>query len=449
MPLKKNRDKQSQIDDYDIYSFLGKEFRCSYCNKKHYIPTKIVESKKDAITVFPSLIERVGRGKNILLLADDITYAVAGEKIERVFKSANWQIEKLIIRPQGTKKVHAEEKYLPPIFSAVKEKDILLTVGSGSITDMGKYAGDILGIPVVCFPTAPSMNAYTSGVAALIKNSIKVTLPVTPPEAVIIDTDIILNSPIDLIQAGFADSMAKCFANADWRISSIITGEHFCPLPTKIVTAGEKKYLTRGRELLNRNEEVISALMDGLLIAGFSMVIAGTSSPASGGEHLLSHYLDMHAHKRAKEPFAYHGLQVGIGVVVAAKIYEMLQDFSIEDVRKRLARREETDHRKGEHWKDFEKKVPILKALPASLIQNWDEIGQEIFPTVYSQETVEKCLTEAGCPTHFSEIGIGRELACQTIMNARYIRDRVTVLDVADELGILRDVADEILQEFR
>ena len=443
--LKKNRNKQSQIDDYDIYSFLGKEFRCPYCNKKHYIPTKIVESKKDAIAALPSLIEKIGKGKNILLLADDITYAVAGERIDKVLKRSGWKTAKVVLQPHGTERVHAEEKYLPSIFPVANGKDALLTIGTGSITDMGKYAGDILGVPVVCFPTAPSMNAYTSGVAALIKSGIKVTLPVTLPEAVIIDADIILNSPLDLIQAGFADSMAKCFANADWQISSILTGEHFCPLPMKIVTAGERKYLTRGRELLNRNEEVISNLMDGLLIAGFSMVIAGTSSPASGGEHLLSHYLDMHAHERAKEPFAYHGLQVGIGVVVAAKIYEMLQDLSIEDVRKRLAQREETDYRKGEHWKEFEKKVPVLKVLSTSLILRWEKIRQKIFPTVYSPETVEKYLTEAGCPTHFSEIGVDRELACRTIMNARYIRDRVTVLDIADELGILRDVADEIL----
>ena len=436
------------MDNYDIYSLLGKRFKCSFCNKEHYIPTEFVESRKGAMSILSSLIEKINKGRSILLLADDITYVVAGEKIETIFKDAGGRVEKVILKPQGTKRVHAEDKYLPPIFSAAKGKDILLTVGTGSITDMGKYAGDALGIPVVCFPTAASMNAYTSGVAALIKDGLKVTSAVKPPKAVIIDTDVILNSPLDLIQAGFADSMAKCFANADWRFSSILTGEDFCLLPFEIVTASEKRYLNKGKELLNRNEEVITNLMDGLLRGGFSMVIAGTSSPASGGEHLLSHYLDMYAHKRAKEPFAYHGLQVGVGVVVAAKIYERLKGLSIEEIRKGPINRGNGGYKKEtEHWKEFEKKVPILKELPASLVQNWDEIKNKVFPMVYSQKTVKEYLKEAGCPIHFSEIGVGKELTRQTIMNARYIRSRLTVLDIADELGILSEIADEVLEE--
>ena len=413
--------------DPTTYSLLGKRFNCPYCKTEHYIPTELVESRKGAIAVLPLLIQGVSEGRNLLLLADDITYGVAGEKIEAVLRNAGWQVGKIVLQPQGTKTVHAEEKYLQPILSAVKGKDILLTVGAGSITDMGKYAADALGVPVICFPTAPSMNAYTSGVAALIKDGLKVTLSVAPPEAVIIDTDIILNSPMELIQAGFADSMAKCFANADWRVSSIVTGGHFCPLPLKMVTASEKKYLAKGRELLSRNEEVITNLMDGLLRGGFSMVIAGTSSPASGGEHLLSHYLDVDAHKKGKEPFAYHGLQVGVGIVVVAKIYERLAQFSVEEVRKRLIRLDETDY------------------LSTSLVKKWEEVKEKVFTLVYSQETVERHLQEAGCPTRFSEIGVGRELAYETIMKARYVRDRLTVLDVADELGILEETADEIL----
>ena len=439
------------MDDYDIYSLIGKRFSCPCCKREHYIPTELVESGKGVISVLPSQIEGIVEGRNILLLADDITYAVAGEEIEAIFKDTGWEVAKVVLEPRGTETVHAEEKYFQHILSEVKGKDVLLTIGSGSITDMGKYAADTSGIPVVCLATAPSMNGYTSGIVALMVGGLKVSLSVRPAKAVIIDTDIIHNCPLELIQAGFADSMAKCFGNADWRLSSILTGEHFCPLPLEIITASEKKYLMRGKELLNRNEEVINDLMDCLVRGGFSMVIAGKSAPASGSEHLLSHYLDIKNHKRGREPFAYHGLQVGIGIAVVAKIYEMLGELSVEEVRKRLSNRSKADYRiEVENtfadsfpviWKEFEKKVPVLEALSTSLVENWDEIKEKIFPAVYSQEKVRRCLQEAGCPTHFSEIGVGRELARETIINARYIRDRLTALDIADELGILQEIA--------
>ena len=64
---------------------------------------------------------------------------------------------------------------------------------------------------------------------------------------------------------------------------------------------------------------------------------------------------------------------------------------------------------------------------------------------VLPQEAVKRYLRDARCPTHFSDIGVERELAYETIMNARYIRGRLTILDIADELGVLEEVANEIL----
>lgn len=117
-------------------------------------------------------------------------------------------------------------------------------------------------------------------------------------------------------------------------------------MPTAVRNSNNvrKKYITKGKKLLDRNEEVVSSLMDGLIRGGFSMVIAGTSSPASGGEHLLSHYLDMYAYNKGREPFAYHGVQVGVGVVIVAGIYERLKELSADDIKERLGLRDKTDY---------------------------------------------------------------------------------------------------------
>lgn len=438
-------------DKIDIYSLLDRKFNCPFCEKEHYIPIKLIFIGEDAISRIPYLISTLVRGKRILILSDEITYRVAGNKCEEVLRE-DYQVTPLILYPKGTKRVYADEKYLPEILAKAKNKDAILTVGAGTITDLGKYVADSLKIPVICFPTAPSMNAYTSGVAALLMGKLKVTLPVQPTRAVITDITIISQAPLDLIKAGFADSLAKAFANADWRISSLLTGEAFCLLPFKIATEAENKYIDKGDELVQRDERVISSLMEGLNLGGISMIIAGKSSPASGGEHLISHFLDMYAHFKGAEIFAYHGLQVGIGVIISSLIYEKLKVLSSREVRHLLSHRK-IDYDKemkffGEHVpivsKEFTKKLPVIKRLPELLPSLWDRIKEEAFSLVYTHQQIVEFLSKAECPLRFDDIGVNEELAYHAITKARYIRGRFTILDIADEMGILDGIVDKL-----
>ena len=408
----------------NIYSLLNKKFRCPYCNREHLIPIRFVE-KDIEISQIPSLIKKIANNKRILLLCDEITIEVAGRDIEKTFKKNKWTCDMVVLKPFNTERVHADEKYFPQIITRSKDKDIILTIGAGSITDMGKYAGDRIGLPVVSFPTAPSMNGYTSPVVAFIKKGLKVAIKAKPPVGVLINKKIIAGAPEELIKTGFADSLAKCYSNADWKFSSILTKGYFCPLPLEIVSKAEKEYINKGKELVNRDKKCIDALMDGLLNGGFSMVIAGSSSPASGGEHLISHYLDMEAGYRNIESYSFHGLQVGLGIITVSKIYDRLQEMGKEEIQKRLGL-----------YKNNEK-------LPVSLVKNWDKIKKEILTLVYPYKKIKEYLLNAGCPTHFNEIGINKKLAYDTIMNARFIRDRLTILDIADEIGILKEIADK------
>ncbi len=54
---------------------------------------------------------------------------------------------------------------------------LILAVGAGTINDLGKYVAARLGIPYWAVPTAPSMNGYTSSIAAIKIRGVKRTLP--------------------------------------------------------------------------------------------------------------------------------------------------------------------------------------------------------------------------------------------------------------------------------
>ncbi len=436
----------------NVLSLLGKHFSCPYCEREHYIPTREVLIQREALSRLPSFLSSLLEGKNVLLLCDHITYQVAGEKSEKLLKDTH-NLSLQVLHPQGTSRVYAEEKYLRGILQKAEGQDMLVSVGAGTITDLGKYAAYKLHIPVISLPTAPSMNAYTSAVSAFLSGEgLKVTVPVNPPVGVLVDSKIISEAPLDLIKAGFADSLAKAFANADWKISSFLSGEMFCPLPLKIVTEIEAKFIRQGEKIVKRNEEVIVCLMEGLILGGFSMVIAGKSSPASGGEHLISHLLDMEAHKKGLAPYSYHGIQVGLGVLVSSRLYDILRTFSAGEVERRLKKRG-VDYQERINFlaqefpfikKIFEKKIPLLKELPNKLPPLWEKVQEEVFPLLYPHKEIKEYLRRAECPLRFTEIGVDKALCKKAILQARFIRDRLTVLDLADELGILEEASSSI-----
>jgi glycerol-1-phosphate dehydrogenase [NAD(P)+] len=74
--------------------------------------------------------------------------------------------------------------------------------------------------------------------------------------------------------------------------------------------------------------ELARRLLDGLVLSGLAMEIAGSSRPCSGSEHLISHALD-----RQEPGTATHGEQVAFGTLVATK----LQGGDVNAVREIIA----------------------------------------------------------------------------------------------------------------
>ncbi|HOK80979.1 MAG TPA: iron-containing alcohol dehydrogenase [bacterium] len=441
------------MEKLDINRYFGKSFCCPYCHSRHEIPVKKLFTKTGAIFSLPDIISKLIVGKNILILCDNNTYKAAGEKCEKVL-SKSFNASCLILSSGKNKKIHAEEKYFPAILKKLKGKDAIITAGSGTITDLGKYAADKMKIPVISVPTAPSMNAYTSGVSAFISGTLKKTVPVKPAIAVVTDLDIISNAPIEMIKAGFADSLARSFANADWKLACLFTEEKFCALPYEITENLEASYIDKARQIIKRDKRMILKMMKALHLGGISMIIAGSSSPASGGEHLISHYLDMVAHKNKKDSFSLHGLQVGLGVMISAATYERLNKLDLSDVRYLLKNHKSKEHLNAHEFirknfgieEELNKKLLLLNTLRKKLPFLWNKLKKEVFPMAKGSEEIKDILKNAGCPLKFSEIGVDRDLAYQAINYSRFIRPRLTVFDIAGELGILTDIAYQFTQ---
>ncbi len=89
--------------------------------------------------------------------------------------------------------------------SRAKDSDLIVALGSGTVNDICKYATYLEGKNYISFPTAASMNGYTSANASILINGYKKSLVAHLPRAIYIDTNIIANAPLRLTLSGFAD----------------------------------------------------------------------------------------------------------------------------------------------------------------------------------------------------------------------------------------------------
>ena len=79
------------------------------------------------------------------------------------------------------------------------------------------------------------MNGYASGIAAILSQGLKTTVPARPPRAIILDTDILSAAPPQLTQAGLGDLMSKPVSDSDWWLANQLEGSGYSALPSTIV----------------------------------------------------------------------------------------------------------------------------------------------------------------------------------------------------------------------
>ena len=184
--------------------------------------------------------------------------------------------------------------------------------------------------------TAPSMDGYASDGAAMILKGMKETVKAGLPKAIIADTDILKNAPMEMIKAGYGDIIGKYSALCDWKLGEVVNGEYFCQYIYDTTYQMIQNTLDTAQGLLKRNEVSVKALMEALIVVGIMISFAGSSRPASGSEHHLSHFFEIVGIIK-NEPYFPHGIDVAYSTVVTAEIRENLLKKNFPDEVYRLS----------------------------------------------------------------------------------------------------------------
>ena len=292
--------------------------------------------------------------------------------------------------------------------------DYFIAVGSGSLNDMVKYAAFLAGKSYVVFGTAPSMNGYCSLSSSLLENGYKKSFAARPPEKVYLDLEILENAPKRLINSGIGDSICRSTVEADLQLSHQIKNT---PLHSELM------------QLLRENEEKIfddiAALTKMLVYGGLAMLLAGSSAPASQGEHMLAHYMEL---MQNDAPQSYHGEQIAVTTLTMAKLQEkLLQEkdhAEIADI--------DSDKIFTHFGREFgEYCLTQAQKKYSGIIGKKIKLDKRtIEKNLLSAQNLHKKLKAIGAPLQAKDIGWKEPIYNDASQYTKYTRDRFTFLDL-------------------
>jgi len=324
----------------------------------------------------------------------------------------------------------------------------LVAVGSGTLTDIVRYAAHSAGCDFVSVPTAASMDGYASSVAAMERDGVKLTLPARAPAAIFADPRIAAAAPIELTRAGIGDLLAKSSARVDWLAAHLLYGEDWRelePLPELDVVA-----------LLARDVGAITELLRALIESGLQMAAVGSSRPASGCEHHASHFWDLLA-GRGLRPRALHGLQVGYATGFAMRLQRFAYGGGVPLPRRPLPVADPLDAAArawlGEPPPDViaavAEKQRLLAVMPTSWPEEpgrWAALRARLGPSLDRFDAVADALRAAGIPDRESGyLGIDATMLRAGLRYGGRLRSRYTVVDFLEGQGMLEEALDSVL----
>ena len=312
----------------DVKDILAKEFACE-CGKTHLVPMEEIEADRRKVDL-PARLEALFGGKKVLIVCDANTGALNAQVAEEL-REAGFDVT---VREYSVEGVLTNTE--PVVGAAVIDNaptvDGILAIGAGTITDLGRYVGSRMHTPFAHIMTAPSMDGYASDVAALIVGGKKkIFKDCVFPKAVYGDLDTLCAAPYDMVKSGFGDMLGKRTALADWVLSRKMTGENYCAFTARFVEASSRACMDNLDGIAATQPEAIGVLTGALCEAGVAMALAKDTRPASGSEHIFSHFLVESAIDE-KRPVPSHGETVGFGSLISALLYEYLLENLPEEL---------------------------------------------------------------------------------------------------------------------
>jgi len=388
----------------------------------------------------PDLVGPLKIGKRIAVVSDTNTHEAMGSRVARELKVLGTIDE--VVMPGDT---HCDEPTITRVQELTRHADSVVIVGSGSLSDVCKFATFKDGRKYACFGTASSMNGYAATTASVtLNNGYKTSLPAHAPRGIFIDLKVCADAPTKLSAAGLGDSLCRPTAQIDWWASHRLFDTFYSATPYALIDADEPEMIKSAADLSKHGVAANGHLQRVLTLCGFGVCFTGVSHHGSMGEHQVSHWIDMFAGK--DHPGTTHGQQVGVASLAIARLQnEILKMDKLPKIG--VTRISEADFiaRYGDELgamcyaeavkKSFDAKAAAAFNEKAQSL--WPELREELSKFVMDPKEMEAALKSAGGPTTATELGLSGSVWRKAMKHARDVRNRWSFLDLADDAGLL------------
>ncbi|KMQ51519.1 Glycerol dehydrogenase [Chitinispirillum alkaliphilum] len=218
------------------------------------------------------------------------------------------------------------EDVIKNAFSLPTNVQAIVAIGGGKVIDHCKYAAFILQLPIISVPTSISNDGFASPGASLVIKGKRKSQKAKIPFGVVIDTETIRKSPEFYTFSGIGDLISKYTAVYDWKLAYRVNQEPVNDFAV-LISTNAVDIMVNYKHKNIKDLEFLRLICGCLVMSGVAMEVSGSSRPASGSEHLISHAYDT----VAKTP-SLHGIQVGIATYAISWLQENPEHKTIKKV---------------------------------------------------------------------------------------------------------------------
>lgn len=385
-----------------------------------------------------------------LLVADENTWRALGERVDAALRARGWDVICVRLDPEN---LHADELSAARLLAAYDAADrLFVAVGSGSMTDLTRFVSQRTRNPFICFPTAASVDAYTSVNAPITIGGYKGSITCSVPVGIFTDLPTVCAAPQRMTASGFSDMLSKFLTAADWKLTHLLWDAPYDEAIYKRVDACARYGVSGAAGIGKAEPGAVKALMETHYESGFCMVDWGSSAPCSGAEHHISHVWEMMDQWAGREGLL-HGEGVGVAGIRCAAWYEQLRALTREEALRRLEANPVPSRAQQEAA--LRRDLPLVseeiihnnpymlqmtdtrvwEAVKQRFAERWQEI-QAVAAKIPPASQYEAWVRQAGAPASPQEAGLDDEQARIGFEYGHYVRDRFSISIVRQLLGL-------------
>ena len=420
--------------------------------------------ESEALHKLPGLLGQMGISpEQPLLLVMDDTPIMRGEEelkpqVAEVLQRDGWHPESLVFKPGSHKHVRTDMERIDQLESRLSKETIVLSLGSGTITDIVKHACYNFEQRTghrptyIAIPTANSVGAYTSNTATVYIRGVKRSLLSRQPDALVYDLTTLSGAPHLMTVSGAGDMLACLVSFADWFIAHRLgLDSSYSEFQQILMEPIENVFMDHADQIRENTLEGMSLEARFIAAASIGVSLLNASTPLSGYEHIISHLIDQQA-EFAHRPLASHGLQVVLATLLVSVAYRyFLDNFNPAEVdldlcfpsahtmKKRIdevfADMDPSGEAAAECWDQYYIKLDAWHANRQAFerfLDDWPEVKRSIEQLLRPPDWIARLLSNLGSPLSFDELepSVSEDAVRFAFHHAPLIRRRLTLGDL-------------------